>query len=197
MGPTGGFTGPTGPGPTGTSGPTGAYDAGVGPTGADPEAGPLELSEPWSSEDVECTPSSTTTCADIPVANRYTTIGGSNQTPTITWSAGPEGTQSYAITFVDLNDDNVQWVMWNIPASELSIGPNSIPEAASQAALIGASWLGPDACDNTYELVVYAVAEDNLSVEAGAQATSVYNALQSDERVLAKDVIRLSPHDPL
>ena len=58
-----------------------------------------------------------------------TGIGGSNKSPDLAWTAGPSGTQSYAIVFHDLtnvmnNKPFVHWVMADIPASvrELAAG---------------------------------------------------------------------------
>ena len=116
--------------------------------------------------------------------------------PTITWSRGPDETQSYAVTFRDLTDGNVHWAITNIPAASLSIGPDNLPVEAIQAALVGTSWLGPDACDNTYELVVYALSEPGVTVES-SKPGDVYTLLSAGtDLVLTTDFVRMTPHAP-
>jgi phosphatidylethanolamine-binding protein (PEBP) family uncharacterized protein len=116
--------------------------------------------------------------------------------PTITWSRGPDETQSYAVTFQDLTDSNVHWAIWNIPTTSLSIGPDNLPDEAIQAALVGTTWLGPDACDSTYELTVYALSEASVTTESAA-AADIYTLLSADtDLVLTTDFVRLTPHAP-
>lgn len=151
---------------------------------------------PWSAG-VDCTPMAKDTCDDIPVENRATMIGGDNIMPTITWTAGPDGTQSYAIVYHDLTNGFAHWAMWNIPPDVLSVGPDSIPQAAAQAGLGGAAWFGSGSCTNVYELIVYALSEAMLTPEGNDARTAVRDQLESDASpALARDFTRVTPQAP-
>lgn len=60
------------------------------------------------------------------------TCAGEGRSPALSWSAGPAGTKSYAITFfdetlVEKNDANgYHWVIWDIPADTRAL-PASLP----------------------------------------------------------------------
>jgi Raf kinase inhibitor-like YbhB/YbcL family protein len=125
--------------------------------------------------------------------------GGENASPPLAWTAGPSGTQSYAIVMRDLDFANgfLHWVIWDIPASVLSLPENvehayqpSVPAGAKQAPfnanLVG--YQGPCSPNstNTYELTLYAIptptiagldeqstkAEAEAAIEAAATAST-------------------------
>jgi phosphatidylethanolamine-binding protein (PEBP) family uncharacterized protein len=98
--------------------------------------------------------------------------------PQLDWTAGPTGTMSYAITFIDVtltkgqppSDLGYHWVIWNIPAST-----RSLPEAFMDQASIGAQenrdFLGPcpnagggSANTDTYEFTIYALSQESITV---------------------------------
>ena len=58
------------------------------------------------------------------------TQNGDNMSPPITWSKGPNGTQSYAVltedSGVNRKDPIVHWVIYNIPSTSLSL-PQNVP----------------------------------------------------------------------
>lgn len=184
-----------------TQGPTGGAVVGgtgwgsSGPTGGIP---PLYVSftEPWQPDEA-CTLEATTECVNLAPSSRYSTIGGNNQMPVIEWARGPEGTASYALSFADLTDETAHWVMWDIPVSDGWVGPYHTPEGAVQTALVGRSWVGPDACDHLYEVVVYAISEPSINVAPNVPIANLFEQLQTDDSVvLAKDFIRLYPYAP-
>jgi len=65
--------------------------------------------------------------------------------PALSWTAGPAGTQSYAIVFKDvtlttgtpINELGYHWAIWNIPPSVLSL-PRGLPSGNPVAAVPGA-----------------------------------------------------------
>lgn len=70
------------------------------------------------------------------------TEGGS---PPLSWTAGPQGTKSYAVIMQDLPADGAQpaylhWAMYDIPAGTKTLPPH-IPVGASVAAVKGATQL--------------------------------------------------------
>jgi Raf kinase inhibitor-like YbhB/YbcL family protein len=97
--------------------------------------------------------------------------------PALTWTAGPGGTLSYAITFIDVtltqgaqpSDLGYHWVIYNIPPTTLSL-PEEFMDAASIGAAANREYLGP--CPNfgggtelhTYEFTVYALDTATLSI---------------------------------
>lgn len=59
----------------------------------------------------------------IPCAHVSTYCGGTQQSPPLAWTAGPAGTQSYAI--VMRNDiPELHWILYNIPAGVTSLAAN-------------------------------------------------------------------------
>jgi phosphatidylethanolamine-binding protein (PEBP) family uncharacterized protein len=173
-------------------GGNGMGDAGMGGSSM---GGEFVLTAPW--EHVEtCSPDDNSTCSSIPVENRSNFIGGGDQMPALSWTAGPDGTMSYAVVYHDLSNGMVHWALWNIPASVTSVDGDNIPPEADESSAVGNSWFGSGACGNVYELVVYA-----LSVEAynaGGNHTAVRDGLDGADSglVLARDEIRGSTLDP-
>jgi phosphatidylethanolamine-binding protein (PEBP) family uncharacterized protein len=205
-GNTGGATGDTASsGPTGdtastagdTAGSSGASGASTsgGETSA-PAGGEFSLVAPAWTGDESCNPDAQSACANIPVENRATMIGGQNVMPTITWTAGPDGTTGYALVFQDLafptdGKPSVHWAMWNVPADVVSVGPDSIPSASEQNAWVGNAWFGSGNCCNVYELVVYAL----KAPFDPADRNAARDALEANtgDVVLARDFARVAP----
>jgi phosphatidylethanolamine-binding protein (PEBP) family uncharacterized protein len=165
--------------------------------GADPMTGAFELLGPWSAGE-DCTPETRDPCDEIPVENRAAMIGGMNIMPDISWTAGPEGTQSYAIVYQDLSNGLAHWAMWDIPADVTSVTPDTIPDASSQASFSDAAWFGSGACENVYELVVYALSEATLTPGGGQAQTAVRDQLEAGDAalVLGRDSGRVTPREP-
>lgn len=108
---------------------------------------------------------------------------GDNETPPLAWTAGPAGTQSYAVVVRDVDatvaqfpNGIIHWVIYDIPASVLSL-PQAVPDGyevadpagAKQGEVQGSSYFGyfgpcsPNSI-NTYVFTVYAMGEANLPV---------------------------------
>jgi Raf kinase inhibitor-like YbhB/YbcL family protein len=95
---------------------------------------------------------------------------GANESPPLTWTAGPAGTLSYAIIFTDKNNALLHWAIWDIPGSATGLPANvekmfmptnvtGAKQSSYQAATKG--YLGPcpmpSGTMHTYEHVVYAI----------------------------------------
>jgi Raf kinase inhibitor-like YbhB/YbcL family protein len=95
---------------------------------------------------------------------------GANESPPLSWSAGPAGTMSYAIIFTDKNNALLHWAIWDIPGSATGLPANvekmfmpsnvsGAKQSSYQAATKG--YLGPcpmpSGTTHTYEHVVYAI----------------------------------------
>jgi phosphatidylethanolamine-binding protein (PEBP) family uncharacterized protein len=76
------------------------------------------------------------------------TCAGVGRSPALAWTAGPAGTKSYALTFLDEtltatgNANGYHYVIWDIPASTLALPPN-LPSGASLTAPVVAKQLSP------------------------------------------------------
>jgi phosphatidylethanolamine-binding protein (PEBP) family uncharacterized protein len=95
--------------------------------------------------------------------------------PELKWTAGPAGTKSYAITFIDTslapaNMNGYHWVVYNIPPSTLGL-PENFRDATTVSAKQSGAFLGP--CPNfmssgalktdNYEFTLYALATDTVT----------------------------------
>jgi Raf kinase inhibitor-like YbhB/YbcL family protein len=76
------------------------------------------------------------------------TCAGDGRSPALAWTAGPAGTQSYAITFFDEtlvatnNVNGYHWVIWDIPSTTLAL-PASLPSGAMLSTPVTAKQLSP------------------------------------------------------
>jgi phosphatidylethanolamine-binding protein (PEBP) family uncharacterized protein len=168
---------------------------GAGGMGPIEPAGEFSMTSPAWDAGEECTKDSIDPCDDIPIENRADLIGGDNVMPMISWTAGPEGTQGYAIVFQDLTNGFSHWAMWKIPADVLSVGPDSLPDGVGQAGLSGNGWFGSGACGNAYQLGVYALSDSMFSP---ANQTAARDTLDGDDGtlVLATAFGRVTPKAP-
>lgn len=98
-----------------------------------PDAGPdtsvLDASVDAADAADAAIPPMTLTSATLTNGGRFPavhTCSGVNQSPALSWTAGPPGTLSYAIVMKDLTVPNIHWTLYNIPASTLSVGA-SVP----------------------------------------------------------------------
>jgi Raf kinase inhibitor-like YbhB/YbcL family protein len=101
--------------------------------------------------------------------------------PELNWTGVPEGTKSFAVTFIDhtaSGDLGQHWAIWNIPATVTQL-PGGLT-APLPAELGGASqtnkYLGPCPSGNldSYEFTVYALSVEMLDV-TGATGMGVAN----------------------
>lgn len=101
-------------------------------------------------------------CALFP---RNNTQFGTDESPALSWTSPPAGTQSYALVLQDLSNMGAHWVMWNIPGTAMALpaalpsgAMPSMPSGARQASRgNGEAYWGPGACGNVYEFVLYAL----------------------------------------
>lgn len=125
-------------------------------------------------------------------ADKYTcAAAGFNNSllPELNWTAGPPGTKSYAITFIDVTlttktppePNGYHWVIYNIPADVTSL-PEEFKDAASINAKQNREYLGPcpnfaggNANTDTYEFTIYALAEESVTI-AGTGTGAVRDA---------------------
>lgn len=115
--------------------------------------------------------------------------------PQLVWTPGPEGTKSYAITFIDVtltsqeppSDLGYHWVIYDIPADTLSL-PEGLTDATSVGAQQSGAYLGP--CPNfgtsgethTYEFRIYALDAETLPL---TQTTGIQAVKEAESKLVA------------
>jgi Raf kinase inhibitor-like YbhB/YbcL family protein len=121
----------------------------------------------------------------FPMAQVFSGFGctGENHSPALTWTPGPEGTQSYAIVMHDPDAPTgvgfFHWVVVDLPAATTSLPENAsateaaMPQGAIQAYTdFGANGYGgpcpPPGAPHRYEISVYALDVPSLGVPTGA-----------------------------
>lgn len=76
------------------------------------------------------------------------TCAGAGVSPPLSWTPGPAGTKSYAITFFDTtlvsagNVNGYHWVVWDLPASTLAL-PENLPSGATLTTPVSTRQLSP------------------------------------------------------
>ena len=142
--------------------------------------------------------------ATIPV--RFTQAGpgaapGGGTSPALTWANVPEGTQSFVLHMHDMDvarngttEDQVHWVVWNIPASARGL-PEGVPagsrlqDGSFQISATGPVYRGPGAPANGpmhhYVFELYAIdtmLDVQPSEDAFATRRAVLDAVQGHIR---------------
>ncbi|HYQ30817.1 MAG TPA: hypothetical protein VER04_26475 [Polyangiaceae bacterium] len=183
----GGASGGGASGSAGTSAAAGASNGGSNGSGGSSTSS-LTLTSPGWTAMSGCTPDNRTACPVFPKENIGTNLGGSNKSPELDWTAGPSGTQGYAIVMQDLTNISqgkplVHWVMWNIPGAtrmlpaglETTAMP-SVPAGSSQRSFNGNGYQGSGKCGNLYEFTLYALPTATFTPSA-ATTTAVRDDL--------------------
>jgi Raf kinase inhibitor-like YbhB/YbcL family protein len=136
---------------------------------------------------------------------------GDGISPPLAWTPGPAATKSYAVTLIhNAPDMSIHWVIWDIPASTLSLQENvekvaepPVPAGTKQVRpnLDGSTWYGylgpcPQAVNSrqNYLFAVHAVDVDTLPgitpQSSSAQAMSAVRAHQLARATLGGSQIR-------
>jgi phosphatidylethanolamine-binding protein (PEBP) family uncharacterized protein len=173
----------------GASGSAGSAAAGASTGGSGGgSSGGFTLTSPGWTAMAGCAADMTAACPVFPKDNIGTGIGGSNKSPELDWTAGPSGTQSYAIVLQDLTNITggkpfVHWAMWNIPGAtrmlpaglETTAMP-SVPAGSAQKSFSGNGYQGSGKCGNVYEFVLYALTTATYAGSTSSQ-TAVRDGL--------------------
>ena len=154
------------------------------------------------------TPAMTLTTTAFPdggvIPAKYTQAG-EQVSPALVWTNTPPNTQSFVLHMHDpevarnkTTDDQVHWLMWNIPASATGLPEGvargaDLPDGSHQTSASGPVYRGPGAGANGpmhhYTFEIYAL-DTKLDVAAGADAfetrTAVMKAVQG--HILGKAV---------
>jgi len=93
-----------------------------------------DASSPDVAPSITLTSSALTEGAVFMAAN---TCAGVNTSPPLTWTAGPSGTMSYALSLTDTNNAAVHWIIWDIPAATTSLAA-ALPAGSPLATPAGA-----------------------------------------------------------
>ena len=115
----------------------------------------------------------------IPTVAAHSVAGGDNTSPPLSWSEGPEGTRSYAVTCFDPDAPTTvgftHWLVFDIPVSVHELAAGATPPGVSGFTDWGENaWGGmaPPAGDDPHHYVftVYALDTDAL----GGGPTTTY-----------------------
>jgi Raf kinase inhibitor-like YbhB/YbcL family protein len=121
------------------------------------------------------------------------TPAGMNQTPPLSWTPGPAGTKSYAVTLNhEAGDQSAHWAMWDIPANVTSLAENvehalmpAVPAGAKQThtnldGFNGDGYLGPcPQAANARQMYTYRVFALGVTTLAGVTTASSTAAAQT------------------
>ncbi|HXI60432.1 MAG TPA: YbhB/YbcL family Raf kinase inhibitor-like protein [Polyangia bacterium] len=211
----GGSTGSGGAAPTGSGGVTGSGGTVEG-TGGSVGSGGGAMDAPVDTATTQDAP--TETAAEVPsgpfaLTSSAFTMGmevplmykcdqvtprGMNISPPLSWTPGPAGTKSYAMTLIhNAPDMSKHWVMWDIPASVTSLAMNvehvampATPAGAKQVhvnldGFNGFGYLGP--CPQAmnsrqnYLYAVYALKVETLpNITPNSTSEAAYSAIQAN-----------------
>jgi Raf kinase inhibitor-like YbhB/YbcL family protein len=185
----------------GSGGGTGGGGGGNAGAGGGGGAAPFVLSSPVIDRHDDCTRDAKNTCDTFDTVNILGTIGGQNQSPELSWTAGPAGTMSYAIGLHDLSNGAngyTHWVVWNIPAGTLKLPANlqhkavlDEPAGAKQSSFQqDNAYAGPGAHGNVYEFKVYALKVATINVQDADDQAAIRKQLESSQDVLATSILR-------
>lgn len=174
--------------------------------GGSPNASVFTITSPgWDgSNDEGCTAAEETTCPRFPQENVAATIGGDNESPELNWVGAPQGTQSFALVLQDLVNDNVHWVLYDIPAETTGL-PSSLPTdspldeppGAKQGTFFNnVGYFGSGACGNTYEFRLYALSVANVPEDETDSNDAVNDWLNQASEVLGETFTRVRSGEP-
>ena len=127
---------------------------------------------------------------------------GEGTSPAMTWANVPAGTQSFVLHMHDLDvarnkttDDQVHWLVWNIPATTTSFAEgmpqgDALPDGSKQISASGRVYRGPGAPATgpyhhyTFEIYALDIKLDNIEYGANEQETrtKVMAAMQGHVR---------------
>ncbi len=163
---------------------------------------PVQAAERFVLSSSEIKPGQTLSMAQV--FNGFGCEGG-NQSPALTWTPGPAGTRSYAVTMYDPDAPTGSgwwhWVVYNIPAevTELATGAGDVSGAKlPQGAVQGRTDYGTPgfggACPpvgdkpHRYIFTVYALKTEKLDVPADASAALIGYMIHANQ--LAKATLK-------
>jgi len=173
-----------------SGGSTGSGGGGAGSGGGGATEFALTVEGVDALDNSDCDHETKEPCPLYPEDN---TSFGTNVSPAMEWTAGPEGTLSYAMTLIDRSNTVggtlfAHWAIWDIPAATLELpaelpagGTLTTPVMAKQASGIGQmeEYFGSGACGNVYELRLYALGTATLDPADPANPATVVDALEA------------------
>jgi len=186
----GGAAGTAAQGGVGTAGSAGSAQAGVGGSGGSSGSGGMG----GAPGPFELTSSAFSDGDGVEVKYRCT---GANVSPALTWTRGPLGTLSYAVTMIHVGSQSLHWVLWDVAADTRTLAEGvprlpelTVPAGAKQVEtnIDGATWAGytgpcPGGADQSYTFFVYA-----LDVATLPGITTASSAMQADAAVKAHEL---------
>ncbi|MEM7231673.1 MAG: YbhB/YbcL family Raf kinase inhibitor-like protein [Planctomycetota bacterium] len=122
------------------------------------------------------------------------TCDGEDYSPQLTWGGVPEGTVSFALTFIDIDVGRggfIHWTGWNIPGDARRHAEREAPPVEGTSSFGRRSWGGPctprGAGNHRYVFSLYAL-DTELEVRAGARLAELLDAMS--DHVLGRAVLQ-------
>ncbi|HSU40005.1 MAG TPA: YbhB/YbcL family Raf kinase inhibitor-like protein, partial [Polyangiaceae bacterium] len=119
--------------------------------------------------------------------DQNTCASTADDSPDLTWTAGPNGTMSYAVVLFDTSNMMTHWVIWDIPPSVTALPAKlddmampAMPAGAKQKSFQGNGYAGPcpSGKDHVYRFTVYALPVAMLSgVTTSSQPAQIGTAI--------------------
>ncbi|HEY0707248.1 MAG TPA: YbhB/YbcL family Raf kinase inhibitor-like protein [Polyangia bacterium] len=198
-----------------SAGGSGGAISGGGGSGGSPDAGRADVMDtaiPEAAPEVPAGPMTLTSTAFamgqmIPGKHKCTSSppGGMNISPPLSWTPGPAGTMSYAVTLNHVASGAAHWAIWDIPPDVTSLAeaiPNEempaapAPMGTKQSRLVnfdaftGFGYLGPcpqQPGTGMYRFSVHALNVRNLTVPAPSGGGNSH-AVTAIQRIMAARV---------
>jgi Raf kinase inhibitor-like YbhB/YbcL family protein len=184
-----------GAGATGAAGQGGAAGGAAGAAGSPMDAG-TDAAKDAAAGPFALTSSAFTEGMEIPLEFKCTNVppAGMNHSPPLSWTPGPAGTKSYAITLNHnpTGDNSAHWALWDIPPDVTSIAANidhvampPMPAGAKQAmqnldGFTGIGYQGPcPQAVNSRQTYVFKVWAIGVATLPGVTSTSTTVAAQT------------------
>ncbi|HCT77571.1 MAG TPA: sugar dehydrogenase, partial [Micromonosporaceae bacterium] len=128
--------------------------------------------------------------------HRFSGVSGNDIPPPLSWGAGAHAAQSWAITFIDTTNGGKHWVIFDIPATALSLpeglglGFNVPNQGAAKQRSFGTGnktyqFFGPcpGGSNHLYQFKLYAM---NVATLPGVTSSST--VAQIETAILANDI---------
>lgn len=130
------------------------------------------------------------------------TCDGANDSPPLAWTAGPEGTKSYALVFTDKTNGLVHSVIYDIPATATAL-PAKLDNVHASKKVDGAKqttgydgktfgYLGPcPSGEHTYEFALYAISVDKLEdLDESSERDAAVTAIKAADLAVTKLTVK-------
>jgi len=151
----------------------------------------LVLTSPAFEDVPACSTETPSVCEVFPDEN-VSYLENANVSPELSWTGVPPGVQSFAVVLFDVTFGQAHWVLWNIPAEEVTLAANVPQDTKLPAAPTGSEqananfadtstdgYFGPHMPCNVFEFQLFALALPTFTPANPDSAVLVHAELQN------------------